>query len=245
MMFLFDTGIRAPTELMNVKVSDLIWDNNKNHYTLIIREETSKTFGRKIKLLLCSEILKKYIKDKNIKNDQFIFTIHPQNANKYLKSLAYRVLKMGTLIDRRKLKSGSYYYALKDGLTMYDFRHSSACYWLIRYKSESALKYRFGWVRSSMIHYYTELLGMRDTIEEEDLYVDVSKTQLETEINKKGSEITLLQEQLAIEEQKAKERDKKMLIQEEKVEQMMKVLQSIQLENKMKANKSFSEYIEM
>ena len=99
---------------------------------------------------------------------------------------------------------------------MYDFRHSSACYWLPRYKSESALKYRFGWVKSSMIHYYTELLGMRDTINEEDLYVDVSKTQLEREINNKGNEITMLQEQLAA--------------QEKKMERMMDIMNAIKKE---------------
>jgi len=46
MMFLFDSGIRAPTELVNVKVSDLYNDFKE----LNIREETSKTFGRRIKL---------------------------------------------------------------------------------------------------------------------------------------------------------------------------------------------------
>jgi len=44
MMFLFDSGIRAPTELMNVKVSDLEWNSKQNHYTLTIRQETSKNF---------------------------------------------------------------------------------------------------------------------------------------------------------------------------------------------------------
>src|SRR3989344_8386412 len=51
-MFLLDSGIRSPTELMNVKVSDL-FSNGKE---LNIREETSKTFGRRIKLLLCSSL---------------------------------------------------------------------------------------------------------------------------------------------------------------------------------------------
>jgi len=43
MTFLFDTGIRAPTELINIKVSDLIQDCKELH----IREEISKTFGRR------------------------------------------------------------------------------------------------------------------------------------------------------------------------------------------------------
>jgi hypothetical protein len=44
MMFMFDAGIRSPTELMNVMVSDLEWNEKGKYYTLTIREETSKTF---------------------------------------------------------------------------------------------------------------------------------------------------------------------------------------------------------
>ena len=40
-MFLLDSGIRSPTELVNVKVSDLYNDCEE----LQIREEASKTFG--------------------------------------------------------------------------------------------------------------------------------------------------------------------------------------------------------
>lgn len=43
-MFLFDTGIRAPTELINLKVSDLYNDLKELH----IRDKISKTFGRNI-----------------------------------------------------------------------------------------------------------------------------------------------------------------------------------------------------
>ncbi len=218
MMFLFDTGIRAPTEMMNVKVSDLEWNKEKQHYTLTIRQETSKTFGRKIKLLLCSAMLKEYIKNKKIKPDEFIFTTRPHQTNQYLKNLGRKVLGMGEFSKKRG-SDGKIYHCCKNGLTMYDFRHSSACYWLPRYKSESALKYRFGWKKSAMIHYYTELLGMKDTIEEEDLYVDVSKTQLEREISNKGNEITLLQEQLQAQDQKMKE--------------MMEIMRAIQLEKRL------------
>ena len=45
-MFLFDTWIRSPTELVNVRVSDLYNDFKE----LQIREETAKTFGRRIKV---------------------------------------------------------------------------------------------------------------------------------------------------------------------------------------------------
>jgi hypothetical protein len=62
MMFLYDSGIRSPTELMNVKISDL----NNECNNLEIRDETSKTFGRKIKLMLCSKLLQDYIKENEI-----------------------------------------------------------------------------------------------------------------------------------------------------------------------------------
>jgi len=79
---------------------------------------------------------------------------------------------------------------------MYDFRHVSCCYWLPRYKSESALKYRFGWKKSEKIHYYSELLGMKDTIAEEDLLVDTTKTEIERRLEKSEQEKDLLHEKL-------------------------------------------------
>ena len=79
---------------------------------------------------------------------------------------------------------------------MYDFRHCSCCYWLPRYKSESALKYRFGWKKSDKIHYYSELLGMKDTISEEDLLMDVTKTEIEQRLSKSEKEKEIMQERL-------------------------------------------------
>lgn len=82
-------------------------------------------------------------------------------------------------------------------LTMYDFRHISCCYWMPRYKSESALKYRFGWKKSDKIHYYSELLGMKDTINEEDMLVDVTKTEIEKKLESAEKEKAMMQERLA------------------------------------------------
>ena len=84
----------------------------------------------------------------------------------------------------------------KKHITLYDFRHSSCCYWLPRYKSESALKWRFGWKRSEMIHYYSEFLGMKDTIEEEDMLIDVTKTEIEKRLEKEINQREILQERL-------------------------------------------------
>ncbi|MAG01948.1 hypothetical protein CMI42_01310 [Candidatus Pacearchaeota archaeon] len=189
-LFLFDSGIRAPTELLNVKISDLHErtnpNNDKKYFELSIREETSKTFGRKIKLLICSEMLKEYIVDKQLAFEDYLFSIKPFMANRYLKNLGKRVL--GDV----KSRAGQKY----SEITLYDLRHCSCCYYLPRYKSESVLKYRFGWKKSDMIHYYTEFLGMKDTISEEDMLIDVTKTEIEQRLSKSEQENSILRERI-------------------------------------------------
>jgi integrase len=184
MMFLFDTGIRAPTELINIKVSDL----NNNCKELNIREEISKTFGRRIKLMICSGLLKEYIENKKLGPDDYLFSMDPKGTNQYLKRLSKRVF------GDAKSPAGQRY----SELTMYDFRHISCCYWLPRYKSESALKFRFGWKKSDKIHYYSEMLGMRDTISEEDLLIDITKTDLEKRLIQTENEKDRLKERVQV-----------------------------------------------
>ena len=58
---------------MNVKVSDLF----NNFKELNIREETSKTFGRRIKLMICSRFNKEYVKTKSLQKDDYLFTYFP------------------------------------------------------------------------------------------------------------------------------------------------------------------------
>ena len=149
MAFLFDSGIRSPTELVNVKRKDLLKKTDSPYTVLHIRDETSKTFGRKIKLMLCNEILWEHISENDFKDDDFIFQIDYRVVSQYLKRLGERVLG-------------------KKGITLYDFRHNAACYWAPRYKNPNALLYRFGWKNLKMLHYYTDFLGMKDTIEEDD-----------------------------------------------------------------------------
>lgn len=183
-MFMYDTGIRSPGELINVRVSDLY----ENFKKLNIREETVKkgSFGRKINLMLCSDLLRRYAVDQKLHNDSQLFKISPYAVNRYLKRLAKRVLGDGASLAGEKYSN----------LTMYDFRHCSCCYWLPRYKSESALKYRFGWRKSDKIHYYSELLGMKDTISEEDMLIDLTKTEIERRLLKTEQENEIVKEKL-------------------------------------------------
>lgn len=169
MHFLFDTGIRSPKELMNVRVCDFY----NNFKEVNIREESAKTFGRRIKLMYCSDNVRKYIQDNKLSGEQQVFPINPVSVNKKLKRIGSKVL--GQEITLGRLPGNN--------LTLYDFRHSSVCHWLPIYKSESALKFRFGWKRSEEIYYYSQLLGMRDTITQDDLMVEgATKSEMEREI---------------------------------------------------------------
>jgi len=210
--FMLDSGIRSPTELINIRMSDLSNIGDSSNYLLNIRDHISKTFGRKIKLLLCSKMLSEYIQRKELKEDDRLFPIFPKTVNQYLKRLAVRTL------GNRKTFGGESI----EAISMYDFRHASVCYWLPRYKNESALKYRFGWKKTEMIHYYSKLLGMRDTICEDDLIEDTEvKTRIEKDLERETQTRTIFQDQVEVQKQEievikeqlneCKERDKVIL----------------------------------
>lgn len=171
----FDSGAR-PTELMNIRVCDFSNDFKE----VMIREETSKTFGRRIKLMMCSEQVKNYVSLLGLKSEDYIIQKSMPMVNKELRFLGKKVLTK----EQLKFKN----------LAMYDFRHSSACFWLVRYKSESSMKYRFGWKKTDMIHYYTEYLGMKDTITVDDMYIDITKMELEKEVDKLKEQVKDIQE---------------------------------------------------
>lgn len=161
-LFLFDSGIRAPKELMNVRVKDITPIPDSEKMFLQIRDETSKTFGRKIKLMLSSEAIKIYLDLSQKKEEEMLFDYSYQSMNKMIKKLGYQVMNIGYT---KKDKNGvTRYY---EGISMYDFRHSSVCYYLPIYQSENQMKYRYGWKKSNMIHYYSEFIGMKDTINED------------------------------------------------------------------------------
>jgi len=193
--FLYDSGIRAPTELLNIGVSDF----NNNFQEVTIREEISKTFGRRIKLMFSSELIKEYINKKGLSEEDYLFSFSPFTINNNLQKLAKIVL--GT----EKSLAGQKY----SELTMYDFRHCSCCYWLPKYKSESGLKYRFGWKKSERIYYYSEMLGMQDTIKEEDLMDENCGMIFKRKVNKIYSDNKLQELRLDFLEKKIQELIKK------------------------------------
>lgn len=190
--FLFDTGIRAPTELMNVRVCD-ISEVPGDFPLLKIRQESSKTFGRDVKLTVCYDLLKEYIQLNNLKDEDPVFQITPSVVNKYLKRLAKKLFGEGTT------RGGEIY----SKLTMYDLRHCSSCYWVNAYKgNEVAIKYRFGWKKSDKIYYYSRFLGIEDPLKPEDLIKGTTKTEIEKKLIRTETENSMLKERVdALEKQ--------------------------------------------
>lgn len=169
--FLIDTGLRPPLELLPLKVEDITLEADGNCY-LDIKKHKKGSFPRKIKLMVSREIIQEYIKLKKKRPEDCLFAIHPDVANRNLKKQA--IALFGDIVTKAGHKISK--------LTMYDLRHCSCCYWLPRYPNEQGIKYRFGWKKSDKIHYYSEMLGMQDTITDNNVLLDITKTELENRV---------------------------------------------------------------
>ncbi len=162
--FLIDTGLRAPTELTNIKISDLSNDCK----TLVIRQEIVKrgSFGRTIQLTKSPELLRTYIKSKKLEGDEFLFTLTSTSANKYLQRHAK------DLFGTSMTKGGQQYHKL----SLYDFRHIACCYWSKILNKDRDIMQRFGWKQSNKIYYYSKFI---DDEEKESLVIDTETSELQ------------------------------------------------------------------
>ena len=171
-LFMFDTLARPPSEILNLKVSDIQFKETETTVSIRI----SKTFERTIKLLLCKDELKNYIERNKLKDDDFLFQFSPPVFNKKLKQVSKELFGDKMTIGGKKYSQ----------LTMYDFRHSGACHWRTgAYKTKiDGLMYRGGWSNLDILNYYTKKIGMKDTIEKDDLLINVDKHELEKQMDK-------------------------------------------------------------
>ena len=67
--------------------------------------------------------------------------------------------------------------------------------------------YRFGWKKADMISYYSDFLGMKDTIKEEDMLIDETATEIEQKYIKTKKEKELAEEKFKVLERQMKEKD--------------------------------------
>lgn len=174
---LYDSGMR-PEEAWKIRVFDFqddfkvldIPDKRENG------EKVAKknSFGRKIKLKLCSEIIKEFIENNHLEKNDLLFDMTQAGFNKALRVQTKKIFG----VEPTKARESP------DKITSYDIRHNSACYWLKRYKTHRDLMYRFGWKSEDKIFYYTEFLDMRDTIDDEDLITPEDKNKMQKEIDR-------------------------------------------------------------
>jgi hypothetical protein len=159
--------------------------------------------------MISSEVIRKFIAKNKLRGDDFLFTKSYHQMNRMIGKFGHKVLGVGNPLKQPNSKV-----LIREGVTMYDFRHNSCCHYLPIYKSENQMKYRYGWKKSEMIHYYSEFIGMRDTLSEEDMLVDTTKTEIVQQLEREKNKVEVLQEQM---EAQKKEMDARL----ERMEQML------------------------
>ena len=209
MVFFYDSGLR-PEEGFRIRVGDF-----KNNYSTLhvpkYREDgtqVSKTFERTIKLMHSSKLIENYVKRYHLNPDDLLIQKSQVAFNKYLKRLAFK------LFGNMKTPARGYVRNIR----VYDIRHWSSIYWLDKYKTNKDLMYRMGWNREDKVLYYSEFLGRRDKIDDEDMVTTEDKNRYEKEIEKlikqqnrniellqKVSSVTQILLKLAMEDDKIKD----------------------------------------
>jgi integrase len=194
LLVMFDLGAR-PSEFYNLRLNDFEMSKDRKKYLVNIPEEISKTYGRKIHLWLSTTALKNYVQRNKFSGDDLIFI----NKKSHVKKFLWEINKRS---DVKKLTA-----TVAKSITFYDFRHSSACYYLNRYGTKE-MKYRFGWKQESEIEYYTSYLGKQDFLTEDQLLSPEDKTQIEKELadvkvqlNERDHVIELMNHRMKIVEQ--------------------------------------------
>lgn len=189
LMFVFDSLIRSPTELMSLEGRDVF--KREGEVWVNIRKEISKTIGRTLNLLYCGEALLKYIERNEIKPDGYLFRFSYPVFTEKIQQVAKQVFG-------NKISEGGEYYK---NITIYDLRHSGAIHLrVIAHKTKKinldALRQRGGWTDFKMLNYYTKFLGLTGEIDKNDLLVDQDKSRLEKEISELKSENIAQQEKV-------------------------------------------------
>jgi len=177
-LFVFDSIIRAPTELMSLKVKNLF--KEKDIVWVNIPSEISKTnFQRSFNLLYCGDSIIKYIEKKKLNPEDYLFDFNHLQLTKKLHKVAEQLWGEGL---SHPVAEGKF-----SNLGLYDLRHSGAIHLRILASRTGkinldAIRQRGGWVDFKMLNYYTKFIGLDGSIDKNDLLIEEDKTRLEKEI---------------------------------------------------------------
>ncbi len=178
--FTFDSIIRAPTELFSLRVKDVykregvVWVN--------IPAEISKTnFERSFNLLYSGDAIWKYIKEKELKPEDCIFTMNHKNLTSKMQKVAKQLF--GAKLSEPKA-GGKF-----NEITLYDLRHSGTIHLRILAQktkkiSLDSIRQRGGWTDFKMLNHYTQFIGLDGSIDKDELLIEEDKSRLERDIEK-------------------------------------------------------------
>lgn len=158
-LFLFDSITRSPSEITNIYVNDLNFEGDEIYVT--IREEASKTYGRKFNLILCEDKLKEYLRRKKLKPTDRLFPFYKTATfNKKMQKTFIKVF--GDMMTEGNKPFSE--------ITGYAFRHSGSCYLRsLKGITMDKLMVRGGWTSLKRINYYTKFLGLDGRIERDNV----------------------------------------------------------------------------
>lgn len=181
-LFLFDSLVRPPKELLNLKVKD-VYEKDGEVWVNVGDDIAKNGFGRQFNLLYCGDQLKKHIKEKELQEDDFLFMSIKKYKLSYLPKLKTAAKKLwGEKISNPK--AGKRYSELEP----YDLRHSGAIHLrIIASKNNSispdAIRQRGGWQGSQMVDYYTAFVGLTGEIKKEALLIEEDKSKMGKKID--------------------------------------------------------------
>ncbi len=183
LLFLFDSLIRSPTEVLSLRASHIY--EQEGEIWVTIPDEISQTFGRTLNLLYSGQAVREYVTRKGLQADDFLFGFNPSSLNKKMQKVAVQLFG-----DTRSHAKGDLY----SKVTLYDLRHSGVVHFRLLAKenpsciSLDAVRHRGGWVDGKMLNYYTQFLGLDGKIEKQGMLLRHEKHQLEEEVGALRSE---------------------------------------------------------
>lgn len=182
LMFVFDSIIRSPTELLSLKRKDVY---RKDGHVWVHVDGTIAKTGRNgerdFNLLYCGDELLKYIERNNLEDDDPLFNNNHTSITSKMQRVFVKLF--GDRISHPKA-GGNY-----KNIRLYDLRHSGAISLrIIASKggkiSLDKLRQRGGWIDFDMINYYTKFIGLDGEISKEALLLDEDKSRIEKNVDK-------------------------------------------------------------
>jgi hypothetical protein len=189
LLFLFDTMIRSPTEVLSLRASHVYEQDGEMWVT--VPDEISKTFGRTLNLLYSGQAVREHVTRKRLGPDNPLFSFKSPLLNKKMQKVAVQLFG-----DTRSHAKGE----LFSKATLYDLRHSGAVHFRLLAKenpgsiSLDAVRHRGGWTDMKMLNYYTQFLGIDGKIERQGMLLRSERHRLEDEVETLKKDLAAVRE---------------------------------------------------